>query len=146
MSKYFSRIFCCLFSFVLLFSVLSGCGRKMSVNEYDGNTNDIVKEEVQYESVDITSDSKTVTDNRKIIENIDLSVQTKEFDELIEGLNKKITELGGYIESSNIYGREYDSYNTRNARYTVRIPADKSGNFTDYMSENSVIVNKSITF
>ena len=62
--------------------------------------------------------------NRKIIRNANISVQTLDFDEFIAKLNDAVNGVGGFIESSNIGGREYYSYrNLRNATYTIRIPA-----------------------
>ena len=127
---------------LIVFS-FAGCGAATKENNY-ATTDEYVTEEYS-EDVNLNTESNTVKDNRKIIENINLSVQTKEFDKLIDNLNKQITKLGGYIESSETRGREYDSYDTRNAEYTVRIPSDKSGSFTEYISQNSVIINKSIT-
>ncbi len=127
---------------LLIVISFAGCG-KSSI--YD-NTADIYTEDyVSEESVNISNENKIVEDNRKIIENIDMSVQTKEFDKLTENLNNQIKELGGYIESSNIYGREYDSNDTRRAEFKIRIPSDKSEKFTDFISKNSVVVNKSIS-
>lgn len=142
MKKKFVKWLSLFFATAFIAFFFAGCGAysKQSAN----NTADIMTEEYSAE-VDLSNESKTVSDNRKIIENINLSVQTKEFDKLIENLNKQITKLGGYIESSNIYGREYDSLSTRSAEYTVRIPSDKSASFTEFVSESCVIVNKSIS-
>lgn len=126
---------------VLLISfVFAGCSAENSKMDYEVNEEYAVED-----NVDITADNKKVSDNRKIIETIDLSVQTKQFDKLIKDLNSQIEAVGGYIESSSIYGREYDSTDTRTAEYKVRIPADKSGNFTDYVSKNSTVINKTLT-
>lgn len=97
--------------------------------------------------------SETITDaagenvlaDRKIIETIELSVQTKEFDKLLENLNAQIASLGGYVESSDISGREIDSDSNRWANMTIRIPAEHSEAFTGFISDNSVVVNRTVT-
>ncbi len=86
-----------------------------------------------------------VNTNRKIIENIRLSVQTKEFDKLIDDLNSQIISLGGYIENSSVSGREIDSTRNRNADFTIRIPCQNTASFTEFVSANSVVINKSVS-
>lgn len=145
MKNKFLKLFSMFGAVILIIFMFAGCGASEKSYNY------VAEDSVAYEdnaSVSVsgsTATSDTVSDNRKIIENIDLSVQTKEFDTLLENVNKQITELGGYVESSSIYGREYNSNNTRTAEITIRIPADKSGDFTNFVSENSVIVRKSVS-
>lgn len=97
------------------------------------------------ESPSSTKESSTVKTNRKIIERINLSLQTKEFDALVDKVNNKVLELGGYIEASEIDGGEIGSNTSRWAEITARIPSDKSGKFGDYISKNSVVVNRAVT-
>ena len=68
--------------------------------------------------------------NRKIIRNANVSVQTLEFDKFLENLDAAIGAVGGFVESSNIGGREYYSrYNLRSATYTIRVPAASLDSF-----------------
>ena len=62
---------------------------------------------------------------RKLIKTVNLDVQTLEFDAATEELAAKVNELGGYVESSSVYGSDYYYESTRSASYTVRIPADR---------------------
>lgn len=97
------------------------------------------------ESPSATKENSTVKTNRKIIERINLSLQTKEFDTLVDKVNSKVLELGGYIEASEIDGGEIGSNTSRWAEITARIPSDKSGQFGDYIAKNSVVVNRAVT-
>lgn len=145
---------------VSCFVALSGCGA-VSVGTKD-MAGGVLKEEateeynVMTDSEDMAisqsttstpkaSEDSAVSTNRKIIETIELSLQTKKFDELIENLNSEIDKLGGYIEASEIRGREMDSTDTRWATITVRIPAKKSKAFSKYISKNSVVVSRSVS-
>ncbi len=47
---------------------------------------------------------------RKLITTVNISVQTKEFDVLQKSIETSVEELGGYIESSEIYYNSYSSY------------------------------------
>lgn len=79
--------------------------------------------------------------NEKIIKTVDLYVETKEYDAYISALSASVTTLGGYIESSTAdFGNGYSS--NRYATYTVRIPAEKLGDFLVSAGENGTITSK----
>lgn len=132
-----------------------GCGAKNQAYKQDGmsetgsmseNTagSPTVGEDV-FADVDLESAETTNRgEDRKIIENIELSVETKEFDALLKQIDEQMVTLGGYVENSDIYGREMDSSDHRSANLVLRIPAEKSKVFSDYMSENSVVVSRSV--
>ncbi|MBS6398010.1 MAG: DUF4349 domain-containing protein [Clostridiales bacterium] len=71
---------------------------------------------------------------RKLIKTVNLELQTKEFDSLIEGLVKKAEEMNGYIEGSSIWGSSYYYESTRSADYTIRVPSDRLDEFVDVVS------------
>lgn len=89
--------------------------------------------------------SQDVTENRKIIERLTFSLQTKEFDSLIQKLEEKVSETGGYVETSSIDGRELEYDNNRYAELVVRIPSSNCDDFSTFVGENSTIINKEVT-
>ena len=62
---------------------------------------------------------------RKIIRNYDISLNTDKFDENMDYIKVKVSELGGYVLSSNLYGSKPEAYGDagRNIELTIRIPA-----------------------
>lgn len=68
---------------------------------------------------------------RKIIRNYDISLNTDNFDNDMEYIKSRISELGGYVLSSNVYGSKPEAYGDagRTVEMTVRIPAQKAGEF-----------------
>ena len=68
---------------------------------------------------------------RKLIRNVRMDVETKEFDDMIDFLQANVKAVGGYIESSyNYNGSSYDrNGSSRNASIVLRIPADKLDQF-----------------
>lgn len=86
----------------------------------------------------ITSDNgiDAVTDTgRKLIKNVNLQLQTREFDAVLEGLAEKVSELGGYVEDSSVWGSSYEYSSSRSASYTVRVPSDRLDEFVEVVSE-----------
>ncbi|MBP3401665.1 MAG: DUF4349 domain-containing protein [Clostridia bacterium] len=81
-------------------------------------------------------------ENRKIIKNVNESVQTDDFDAFLDSLNKAIAEAGGYVSSSSYNGNSYyDESTLRNANITIRIPADKLSAFTEKVESMSVVTS-----
>ncbi len=74
---------------------------------------------------------------RKLIKNVDMNVETREYDKLLSAVENKVTELGGYIESLDAYnGSSYYNYrSTRNANMTIRIPKDRLDDFLNTVSD-----------
>lgn len=79
---------------------------------------------------------------RKLIRNVYMNVQTKEFDTFMEELNKQILELGGYVEQSNVSGNSYYHSGSRYASIRARIPSEKLTVFTDGVSEAGNVTNR----
>lgn len=68
----------------------------------------------------------------KLIRRASLTLETKEFQPAIDGLEQLVEDMGGYIENSNLnQGNYWDSSSTtyREASYTVRIPSEKYDEF-----------------
>lgn len=84
------------------------------------------------------------TSNRKLIKNVNLSVETKEYDSFLTKINTTISELGGYIQNMDVYnGSTYrGSRSARNASITARIPAPKLDTFVNTVGEHSNVVSR----
>lgn len=89
-----------------------------------------------------TDISQTAQANRKLIRTFNIQIQTKEFDEVVAGIQAKVQELGGYVESSSLDSGSayYNNYN-RYSYMTVRIPEDKLDGFVDNVKETSNVTN-----
>ncbi len=65
----------------------------------------------------------TVADGRKLIRNVYLSAETKEFDEQLSELSAKVKGLGGYFEQYQISDAKSSRY--RSANLIIRLPKDQ---------------------
>ena len=89
-----------------------------------------------------TSENASNT-NRKLIRDMSLSVETKEYDALIKNLTDEITALGGYIEYMDVRNNSYYSgKSSRGANLTARIPAANLDSFVNKVGETSNITNR----
>ena len=89
--------------------------------------------------------------NDKIIYTADISLETENFNESIEAIEKKTEEVKGYIQSSSINGKGFDEGDAKYGYYVLRIPktsfnyvkkaAEQWGSITN-MSSNSSDVSE----
>lgn len=91
------------------------------------------------------AESGQVWSDRKLIRNVDLDVETKEYDAAISILETQIQELGGYIENMDSYnGSSYSGYrSSRYANLTIRIPQENLNLFLNEVSDICNVVRRS---
>ena len=145
----------------LMASVLAGCGSSAGIsNQYAADTAAATtapagaQEEYlydagygEYEAAEAAAEDNAAAETgsitqaeevkedpragRKLITTMNLSAETEYFDDLMGNLEKQITELGGYVESSNQWNGKTDVYGNRlenrNVYLVIRIPAEKRG-------------------
>lgn len=149
---------------VLAVSGFAGCGgssdktsvAEQSTGSYNSEsyiTNDIYEPRYEEtaeapaeaaEEAGETGAGTAVASNRKLIKTVNMDVETEVFDELVPKVEGKVSELGGYIESLNVYNGSirYDGGH-RSASLTVRIPKDRLENFVTAVSKISNVTSRS---
>lgn len=140
--------------------LLTACGSKGYTTEstadtgaYENSyaTDDLYEADVMEDSAEESGSGslseeagQQVAANRKLIKNVDMTVETEEFDVLTKKLIDKVEALGGYMEKAYVSGKSiqasYDS--TRSANYTARIPADRLDEFVTEVSNISNVLDK----
>lgn len=91
----------------------------------------------------VTESSKQ--SNRKLIKNIDMDVETEEYDTLLTNVQARIEELNGYVENLNTgEDTSYPDTESRNryATITSKVPADKVDQFVTEVSKISNVIRK----
>lgn len=112
-----------------------------------GVSNDSYESDVSYEEEQMqpVEENQMQQTTQKLIKTVNMSVETKEFDQMMSTLERRVNELGGYIESMNTYnGSGYASY--RSNRYsdmTIRIPKEQMDGFLNEVSEIGNVINQS---
>lgn len=93
------------------------------------------------EAVEVSDSTQTA--QRKLIKNVDMGVETENFTELLDTIEKKTDALGGYIESSYTYnGSSFYGETNRDASLTIRIPAENLDEFLSAVSEESNVISR----
>lgn len=119
------------------------------IYSYDAAAEEMMEEEYAAEPAEAggtqsSSESPQVQDtNRKLIKNVNMEVETEEFDTLLDKVEQKVNGLGGYVESSYTYnGSSYYGSSNRNANMTIRIPAEKLDDFLSEVAESSNVISR----
>lgn len=115
---------------IFIMAIFCSCGGS---NMVDKSIED--SETTSYDEVS-TSDAIT---SRKLIKEVSLLVETKEYDDYIKGLRDNVTSNGGYIETSD----ETSDSDFRSFTATIRIPAEKTDTFTKLVSDNVTVKERS---
>lgn len=141
------KVLACVLSGILAVSIF-GCGSKSMVATESAMEN-AAYDDMAYDSGYDTTESASAEEagggavtsengieevqetDRKLIRNVNLSLQTKEFDTVLENMSQKVKDLGGYIQDSSVWGSSSDYSSSRSASYTLRIPSDKLDEFID---------------
>lgn len=135
---------------VLLLLGLVACNAPLNKMDSNGIANDVVdaapeggayvKEEPNTES------TPNLPENRKLIQTVNMSVETENLDTVLQQIDSRMAELGGYVESSNVQnGSAYSDRRYRSAEITVRVPAKDLDAFVDKVGEISNIVSSKKT-
>ena len=92
-----------------------------------------------------TGTNANVSSNRKLIRNVSMSVETKEFEAFMASVTEQVNAVGGYIESMDTYnGSRYNqSESARHSNLTVRIPKNQTDGFLTAVSEAGNVTNRS---
>lgn len=82
---------------------------------------------------------------RKLIRNINMNLETRDFDGLIKSISEEVASFGGYIEQSDVSGNSLSWSGERSSRYsniTARIPSDKLDAFLTEVSSRGNVTYK----
>ena len=91
--------------------------------------------------VSTTSDRVQPQAERKIIKSASMEIQTLEYDLAVQRLSDKIIGVGGYIESSNVRGKDREEdYSNRSAHFTLRIPQKQFEQFMSDMTNIGTVI------
>jgi len=133
---------------LLMLLSLTACGAATSKEAMDMNAAGDMYYDAPMETVasaELKTESGSGTSlptDRKLIRTIRMEAETEDLTTLLDGLNARIAELGGYVEGKNLHnGSAYSGYRRRTLSMTVRIPADRVDAFVAQVGENANVVS-----
>lgn len=143
------RLSCILLTLIIILS-LSSCGSTSSYSSKQYLASDSNKStEVSMEGAGApkaeNQSSNSALQQRKLVKHSEMELQTKDFDKALNEIISYVEQIGGYIESQQVSGRNL--YNTNiNERYAsinARIPTEKLNQAEEKFSELYNVTNHS---
>lgn len=148
-------------SFCLLAVMLAGCGSSSKSAPYENSS--VAEAPAAYDSGGVYSNytydgeaaapeeaaggeggsvevDNSAAHGRKLIKNVDMTVETEDYSTLVAAVQDKVKALNGYIEQFNSYNE--NSIGRRSANLTLRIPAENLEAFVSRVNEISNIVSR----
>ena len=137
------RFLTLLLAAMLIIALFAGCAKSPVANgDYIAGGVESVKPSPESGLGSSTVLNPGVADDRKLIRTVNLTTETEDMDALLTQISSRIAELGGYVESREIYsGSAYANYRTRNATMTIRIPAENLDTFVTHVDGASHIIS-----
>ena len=137
------RFLTLLLAVMLIIALFAGCAKSPVANgDYIAGGVESVKPSPESGLGSSTVLNPGVADDRKLIRTVNLTTETEDMDALLTQISSRIAELGGYVESREIYsGSAYANYRTRNATMTIRIPAENLDTFVTHVDGASHIIS-----
>lgn len=92
-----------------------------------------------------SAEETAVHKNQKLIKEVNMTIETQEYDKLLKNIEDKVKNLGGYIESLYTSNDNYNSEainDIRNGEITARIPSAKLDSFVTSVAENSNVISR----
>lgn len=134
-----------LFSCIVMMSSFTACssGNKSAVGEF---VNGGMANGSDYDtSAGAKAPEEAGDYERKVIRTVSVTLETREFDKVLQNVDKLCDEYGGYTESSSVSGDRYYNGNrlSRYAQLTLRIPQDKVDEFCENVAEGTNVVDRS---
>ena len=129
---------------LLILGLLTGCGSKAAEMEngaYDKSESpmDMPTDLV---SPGASSTGAATPEYQKKIRNLELHAETEDMDTLLESIETRTAELGGYVEQKEVYrGSAYADRVYRHGTLTLRVPAEKADQLVQNVGEISNITN-----
>ena len=81
--------------------------------------------------------------SRKLIKNVNLSLQTTEYDAVVSNIRQRVAEVQGYIEQSDAHDSGYYGRAARSMNMTVRVPNDRLDAFLETALTGAKVTNRS---
>ncbi len=143
------KLLCILLTLVMILGLVA-CGSSSSGNY--GYSDSVAGGEVWYEGAEspqLSTNGSTnfkgenASEGRKWILRMNMNAETEDLDTMLEYVAQRVEALNGYIEDQNIYYGGYNSYRSRSASLTARIPVENADAFAEDIGSASNVTSSS---
>lgn len=127
---------------VLVLTMFAGCAADSAKSEYGAAGDYEYGDGMSGLTNPGESAESPLPTEQKLIRTIRMTAETEDMDALLPQIEQRVNELGGYVESQEIYNGSVGTSRSRYANYVIRIPAQQLDQFVNQVSDVSNIVSK----
>ena len=103
---------------------------------------DVNEEPEQVTEADVEG-GKNQNAQRMLIKNVYMTVESEDVEAMIANVEKRVDQLGGYIENMNLENQKYSNSERKTANIVARVPVEKLDQFVDEVEGQSNVLSKS---
>ena len=126
--------------------------RDYDYEDYDYDE-EMVTEEAAYDSgsnstaqineEDVKESAESSGNKRMLIKTVHMDVESEDIDTMVKNVEKRVEELGGYIENLSVNNQKYSNSETKTAEITARVPVEKLDQFVNEVEGQSNVLSRS---
>ena len=126
--------------------------RDYDYEDYDYDE-EMVTEEAAYDSgsnstaqineEDVKESAESSGNKRMLIKTVHMDVESEDIDTMVKNVEKRVEELGGYIENLSVNNQKYSNSETKTADITARVPVEKLDQFVNEVEGQSNVLSRS---
>ncbi len=123
-----------------------------SYEDYDGYEAEMVTEEAtapdsgstaQVNEDDVKESAESEGSKRMLIKTVHMEVESEDIDNMVKNVEKRVDELGGYVENMSVNNQKYSNSETKTADITARVPVEKLDQFVNEVEGQTNVLSRS---
>ncbi len=112
------------------------------VTEQAKSSMDNAEEPAEVTEADVEGGANAQKSQRMLIKNVYLNVESEDVEAMMHNVEKRVDQLGGYVESTNMDNTKYSNSERKTATIVARVPVEKLDSFVDEVEGQSNVLSK----
>ena len=111
----------------------------VSEEAYDGGS----ESQTQVNEEEVKESAESSSNKRMLIKTVHMEVESEDIDSMVKNVEKRVDELGGYVENMSVNNQKYSNSETKTADITARVPVEKLDMFVNEVEGQSNVLSRS---
>ena len=99
--------------------------------------------QAQVNEDEVKESAESSGNKRMLIKTVHMEVESEDIDTMVRNVEKRVDELGGYVENMSVNNQKYSNSETKTADITARVPVEKLDQFVNEVEGQSNVLSRS---